>query len=245
MEHSGVPDERVLNVIPPDSGAARPLRVLLADDHNVVRRGLAMVLQSEPDIAIVGEAVDGRQAVEMAVRIRPDLVLLDVRMPGLDGVQAAQMIKQKAPLVRILMLTGIPPSPATLTMFHGAADGYILKDASPTELLEATRCVAAGRPYLQASLIRQLLGAVVLGAEAEEPPVTSPLTAREIDVLRLMARSHTNREIASSLYVSEETVRTHVKHVLQKLAQPDRTKAVLAAIRAGLLDCDCGGADGR
>jgi DNA-binding NarL/FixJ family response regulator len=215
-----------------------PLRVLLADDHHVVRRGLAMLLQAEPDVCIVGEAVNGQQAVEMAVRIRPNLVLLDVRMPGLDGVQAAQIIKQHAPAVRILMLTGITPSSTTLTMFHGAADGYILKDASPVELLEAMRCVAAGRPYLQGSLIRQLFGAVVLGAEHEEPPITSPLTAREIDVLRLMATSHTNREIAGSLHVSEETVRTHVKHILQKLAQPDRTNAVIAALRAGLLELD-------
>jgi DNA-binding NarL/FixJ family response regulator len=215
-----------------------PLRVLLADDHHVVRHGLAMLLQAEPDVCIVGEAVNGQQAVEMAVRIRPDLVLLDVRMPGLDGVQAAQIIKQQAPAVRILMLTGITPSSTTLTMFHGAADGYILKDASPVELLEAMHCVAAGRPYLQGSLIRQLFGAVVLGAEHEEPIITSPLTAREIDVLRLMATSHTTREIAGSLHVSEETVRTHVKHILQKLAQPDRANAVIAALRAGLLELD-------
>jgi DNA-binding NarL/FixJ family response regulator len=163
-----------------------PLRVVLAEDHHVVRRGLAMVLQTDADFSVVGEAGDGQEAVEMALRIRPDLVLLDVRMPCLDGVRAAQIIKQQAPAVRILMLTGITPSPATLTMFHGAADGYILKDASPVELLEAM--------------------------------------------------SHTNREIASSLSVNEETVRTHVKHILQKLAQPDRTNAVVAAVRAGLLD---------
>jgi DNA-binding NarL/FixJ family response regulator len=213
-----------------------PLRVVLAEDHHVVRRGLAMVLQTDADFSVVGEAGDGQEAVEMALRIRPDLVLLDVRMPCLDGVRAAQIIKQQAPAVRILMLTGITPSPATLTMFHGAADGYILKDASPVELLEAIRWVGAGKPYLQGSIIRQLLGAVALDAEHEEALVVSPLTTREIQVLRLMAMSHTNREIASSLSVSEETVRTHVKHILQKLAQPDRTNAVVAAVRAGLLD---------
>lgn len=212
------------------------LRVLIADDHHVVRRGLAMLLQAEPDVCIVGEAVNGQQAVEMAVRIRPNLVLLDVRMPGLDGVQAAQIIKQHAPAVRILMLTGATPSSSTLTMLHGAADGYVLKDASPVELIEAMRCVAAGRPYLQGSLIRQLFGAVVLGAEREDPPITSPLTAREIDVLRLMATSRTNREIAAGLHISEETVRTHVKHILHKLAQTDRNNAVIAALRAGLLN---------
>jgi DNA-binding NarL/FixJ family response regulator len=217
-------------------GASDALRVLLAEDHHVVRRGVAMVIQADARFSVVGEAVNGREAVEMAVRIRPDLVLLDVKMPGIDGVRAAQIIKQQAPDVRILMLTGITPSPATLTMFHGAADGYILKDASPAELLEAIRCVGAGKPYLQGSIIRQLLGGVTLEVDDDAARVLSPLTTRELEVLGLMAMSHTNRAIAGSLSVSEETVRTHVKHILQKLAQPDRTNAVVAAVRAGLLD---------
>ena len=213
------------------------LRVVLADDHDVVRRGLAMVLEAEGEFHVVGEARNGQEAVDAAVRLRPDLVLLDVKMPVLDGVQAAKLVKQEAPGVRILMLTGITASPTTLAMFQGAADGYILKDATPTELLDAVRTVAAGKPYLQGSIIRRLFGAVPLEAEQDEAPIVStPLTPREIDILRLMATSHTNREIASQLFVSEETVRTHVKHILRKLAQPDRTQAVIAAVRAGLLD---------
>jgi DNA-binding NarL/FixJ family response regulator len=211
--------------------------VVLADDHDVVRRGLAMVLEAEGEFRVIGEARNGQEAVEAAVRLHPDLVLLDVKMPVLDGVQAAKLIKQEAPGVRILMLTGITASPATLAMFQGAADGYILKDASPAELLDAVRAVAAGKPYLQGSIIRRLFGAVPLEADQEEAPIVStPLTPREIDILRLMATSHTNREIASQLFVSEETVRTHVKHILRKLSQPDRTQAVIAAVRAGLLD---------
>jgi DNA-binding NarL/FixJ family response regulator len=219
-------------------GPARPqLRVVLADDHDVVRRGLAMVLESEPDFHVVGEVRNGQEAIDAAVRLRPDLVLLDVKMPVLDGVQAAKLIKHEAPEVRILMLTGITASPATLAMFQGAADGYILKDATPAELLDAVRTVAAGKPYLQGSIIRRLFGAVPLETEsADEPIIATPLTPREIDILRLMATSHTNREIATQLFVSEETVRTHVKHILRKLAQPDRTQAVIAAVRAGLLD---------
>jgi DNA-binding NarL/FixJ family response regulator len=219
-------------------GAARPqLRVVLADDHDVVRRGLAMVLESEPDLHVVGEVRNGQEAFDSAVRLRPDLVLLDVKMPVLDGVQAAKLIKHEAPEVRILMLTGITASPATLAMFQGAADGYILKDATPAELLDAVRTVAAGKPYLQGSIIRRLFGAVPLETEqTDEPIIATPLTPREIDILRLMATSHTNREIATQLFVSEETVRTHVKHILRKLAQPDRTQAVIAAVRAGLLD---------
>jgi len=219
-------------------GAARPqLRVVLADDHDVVRRGLALVLESEPDLHVVGEVRNGQEAFDAAVRLRPDLVLLDVKMPVLDGVQAAKLIKHEAPEVRILMLTGITASPATLAMFQGAADGYILKDATPAELLDAVRTVAAGKPYLQGSIIRRLFGAVPLETEqTDEPIIATPLTPREIDILRLMATSHTNREIATQLFVSEETVRTHVKHILRKLAQPDRTQAVIAAVRAGLLD---------
>jgi DNA-binding NarL/FixJ family response regulator len=217
--------------------ATAQIRVVLADDHDVVRRGLAMVLESEPDFQVVGEVRNGQEAIDAAVRLRPDLVLLDVKMPVLDGVQAAKLIKHEAPEVRILMLTGITASPATLAMFQGAADGYILKDASPAELLDAVRTVAAGKPYLQGSIIRRLFGAVPLETEqSDEPIIASPLTPREIDILRLMATSHTNREIATQLFVSEETVRTHVKHILRKLAQPDRTQAVIAAVRAGLLD---------
>jgi DNA-binding NarL/FixJ family response regulator len=197
-----------------------------------------MMLQVEPGFLVVGEASNGHEVIEMAVRLRPDLVLLDLRMPGPDGVQAARIIKQQAPEVRILILTGTIATPAALTMFHGAADGYILKEASPEELLDAIRSVGAGKPHLQGSIIRQLFGAVPLKAEPEEALILSPLTPREIDVLRLMATSHTNSEIATSLSVSEETVRTHVKHILQKLAQPDRTNAVIAAHRAGLLDLD-------
>lgn len=219
------------------AGARTPIRVLLADDHEVVRRGLAMVLEASGDFTVVGEARNGHEAVDRAARIRPDLVLLDVRMPGIDGVQAAQLIKQETPAVRILMLTGITASPASLALFRGAADGYILKDCTPGELLEAARQVASGHPFLHASIIRRLLGAVPVAPEDEQDAViTSPLTRRELDILRLMATSHTNREIASQLNIGEETVRTHVKHILGKLAQPDRTQAVIAAVRAGLLD---------
>lgn len=195
-----------------------------------------MVLQAEPDVTVVGEASNGQEAVEMALRLLPDVVLLDVRMPGRDGVQAAQIIKQQAPSVRILMLTGIIPSQATMTIFQGAADGYILKDASPPELLDALRCVAAGTPYLQPSIIRQFFGGVTPEVEQAETLLGPPLTAREIDILRLMAAGHTNREIASRLSVGEETVRTHVKHILHKLDASSRTHAVNTAIRAGLLD---------
>jgi DNA-binding NarL/FixJ family response regulator len=215
----------------------RTIRVVLADDHDVVRRGLAMVLEASGKFTVVGEARTGYEAVECAGRLRPDLLLLDVRMPGIDGIQAARLVKQEAPDVRILILTGITASPMMLTLFKGAADGYVLKDATPNELLDAAERVARGVPYLQASLIRRLLGVLPVETVSQQAAaLTSPLTPRELDVLRLMATSHTNREIASQLHVGEETVRSHVKHILGKLCQPDRTQAVIAAVRAGLLD---------
>lgn len=196
-----------------------------------------MVLEADGEFVVIAEARNGQEAIDRAIHLRPDLVLLDIKMPIVDGVQAAQCIKQEAPEVRILMLTGITAAPATLSAFRGAADGYILKDATPAELVDAARRVAEGKPYLQGSIIRRLLGAhFVEPSPDDEPIITTPLTPREIDILRLMATSHTNREIAGQLTVSEETVRTHVKHILRKLSQPDRTQAVIAAIRAGLLE---------
>lgn len=219
--------------------AATPIRVVLADDHDVVRRGLAMVLDADGGFRVVGEACTGREAIDAAVRLTPDLVLLDIKMPGIDGVQAAKTIKQEVPATRILMLTGISASPATLSMFQGAADGYILKDATPEELLEAARTVGLGKPYLNATIIRRLFGAAANAPDDDdEINVAGTLTPREIDILRLLATSRTNNEIARQLMVSEETVRTHVKHILRKMSQPDRTRAVLAALCAGILDTD-------
>ena len=213
------------------------LSVVLADDHDVVRRGLCMVFEADGGFSVVGEARNGREAIEAVVRLRPDLVLLDIKMPDIDGVEAAKTIKQEVPGTHILMLTGINPSPATLLMFQGAADGYILKDATPEELLAAARTVGCGDPYLNATILRQLLGGAASEPEEEEDRnLVGTLTPREIDILRLMATSRTNKEIARQLLVSEETVRTHVKHILRKVAQPDRTRAVLTALRAGLLD---------
>jgi DNA-binding NarL/FixJ family response regulator len=212
------------------------IRVLLADDHDVVRRGLAMVLEADGAFIVIAEARDGEEAIVSATRLRPDLVILDVKMPVVDGVKAARCIKQEAPEVMILMLTGIGATADGLSAFRGAADGYLLKDATPEELLHAARCVAAGRPYLQGSLIRRLLGTVPPDDGGAAAKIVTPLTARELDILGLMATSHTNREIAERLFVGEETVRSHVKHILRKLGQPDRTKAVIAAVRAGILD---------
>lgn len=211
--------------------------MVLADDHDVVRRGLCMVLEADGGFHVVGEARNGREAIDVAVRLMPDLVLLDIKMPGVDGVQAAKVIKEQVPATHILMLTGINPSPSTLLMFQGAADGCILKDATPEELIEAARTVGSGGTYVNAAILRRLLGGAASEPEEDDDrAITGTLTPREIDILRLMATSRTNKEIARQLVVSEETVRTHVKHILRKVAQPDRTRAVLTALRAGLLD---------
>lgn len=196
-----------------------------------------MVLEADGGFHVVGEARNGREAIEAAVRLRPDLILLDIKMPGIDGVEAAKTIKEEVPGAHILMLTGINPSPSTLLMFQGAADGCVLKDATPEELIEAARTVGAGGTYLNAAILRRLLGGVSTEPEDDDDRIAAgTLTPREIEILRLMATSRTNKEIARQLMVSEETVRTHVKHILRKVAQPDRTRAVLTALRAGLLD---------
>src|SRR5487761_1876551 len=151
----------------PAERAPGQLRVVLADDHDVVRRGLCMVFEADGGFEGVGEARNGREAIDATGRLTPDRVLLDSKMPGVDGVEAARAIKQRVPGTHILMLTGINPSPATLLMFQGAADGYMLKDASPEELLEAARTVGSGAPYLNAAILRRLLGGAASGPEED------------------------------------------------------------------------------
>ncbi len=213
------------------------MRILLADDHAVVRRGLAMVLSLERDFQIVGEAANGEEAVALAMRAQPDLVLLDLKMPRLDGIAAAREIKKQCPHARVLMLTGVEVGSDIFQALEAGADGYVLKDTSPEELVRAIRVVASGEAYLQPSVTRRLLEKV-RGPNREAPPPAAlePLTPREHQVLALMATTATNREIAERLNISDETVRTHTKNILAKLRQPNRTQAVLYAVRAKLIE---------
>lgn len=208
------------------------IRVLIADDHAVVRKGLAMVLHLEPDIEIVGEANSGDQAVGMAKALQPDLILLDRIMPGKDSYETIQEIKQVAPNTRILMLTGTELDSKVMSLVSQGLDGYILKDVEPEELKDAIYTIASEGAYLQPSVARHMLDLLVTRAKIAEQDI---LTVREMEVLNCMASSATYREIASQLYISEETVRSHAKHILSKLRQPNRESAVKEARRLGIL----------
>jgi len=211
------------------------IRILIVDDHAVVRKGLAMVLRLEPDFEVVGEAGDGRKAVELARTLRPDLVLLDLVMPGMSGEETAMALRSAVPGVRVLVLTGAELDEGLLDMLASGVDGYVLKDIEPDELAQAIRAVARGEAYLHPAVARRVLDR--LAARQAHPPMPDmQLTPRELEVLRLMATPATYREIAEQLVVSEETVRSHAKRILSKLQQPNRAQAVLAAVRAGLIE---------
>jgi DNA-binding NarL/FixJ family response regulator len=194
-----------------------------------------MVLRLEPDFEIVGEAENGVKAVELATRLRPDLVLLDFVMPEMDGQATALALQAAVPGVRILMLTGVALDERVLDMLAVEVDGYVMKDIEPDELAQAIRTVARGEAYLHPTLARRVLNRVT---ERRSPAATPPvqLTQREQEILRWMATPATYREIAERLFVSEETIRSHAKHILSKLQQPNRAQAVLAAVRAGLIE---------
>lgn len=206
------------------------IRILIADDHEVVRKGLILVLRQEPDFEVVGEAESGRQAVERALALAPDLVILDWKMPEMDGLAAARAIRQQAPSVRTLLLSGAPIENAALDALDRGVDGFAHKDISPSSLANAIRVVASGRSFLGPEITQALIERAQGGAS---PPV--PLSPREMDVLELMATAATYKEIGEQLYVSEETVRTHAKNILVKLEQPNRTQAIIAALRMGLI----------
>ncbi|NJN92957.1 MAG: response regulator transcription factor [Anaerolineales bacterium] len=210
------------------------IRLLIVDDHAVVRKGLVMMLRLEPDFEIVGEAENGAKAVKLAKQLQPDLVLLDFIMPEMDGQATALALQSAVPGARILMLTGVALEERVLEMLAVEVDGYVMKDIEPDELAQIIRTVARGEAYLHPSLARRLLNRVTERRPSLPPQVQ--LTQREREILHWMATPATYREIAEKLFVSEETIRSHAKHILSKLQQPNRAQAVLAAVRAGLID---------
>ncbi len=210
------------------------IRILIADDHAVVRRGLVMVLRLEPDFEIVGEADNGRQALELAQQLQPDLVLLDFVMPEMDGQETMLALRTKMPQIRVLVLSGVELDDRVLDLLAAGVDGYVMKDVEPDELIKAIRTVAKGEAYLHPSLARQVLQRMTQRTTPATPQVH--LTPREREVLRCMATPATYRKIANQLFVTEETIRSHAKNILSKLEQPNRAQAVLAAVRIGLID---------
>jgi DNA-binding NarL/FixJ family response regulator len=209
------------------------VRVVLAEDHEVVRRGLVLLLNAEPDIRVVADVGDGLDAIEAARFHRPDVVIIDAALPGLDGIAAAAQIKAGRPETSVVVLTGSENAATFEAALAAGVDGYVPKAVPPAELVSAVRAVASGERFLHCPA-RRSRGR--LSTESTMPlPRDFSLSPRELEVLRLMATSHTYREIASQLVVGEETVRSHVKSILHKLGQPDRTQAVVAAVKAGLL----------
>lgn len=211
------------------------IRVVIADDHALVRSGFAMILRAEQDLEVVGEAGDGEEAVAAASRLAPDVVLMDVRMPRMDGIEATRRILAARPSARVLVLTTFDQDDYVFEALAAGASGFLLKDIEPEELARAVRIVARGDALLAPTVTRRLVGQLV----RERPRLAATrrladLTERETDVLREIARGLSNREIASRIGVSETTVKTHVAHLLDKLELRDRVQAVIYAFEVGL-----------
>ena len=214
------------------------IQVLIVDDQALVRAGFRMILESEPEIEIVGEAEDGLQAVEASRELRPDVVLMDIRMPNLDGLEATRRILDtpgEAP--RILMLTTFDLDEYVYEALRAGASGFLLKDAPPEQLVNAIHVVASGEALLAPSITKRVIEEYARRPPARDglPPELAELTAREIDVLRLLARGCSNAEIAQELFLGETTVKTHVARILQKLRLRDRVQAVVVAYESGLI----------
>ena len=215
------------------------LGVLIADDQALVRAGFRMILEAEEDMDVVGEAADGREAVEEARRLRPDVVLMDVRMPDVDGIEATRrLLGDDGAAVKVVMLTTFDMDEYVYDALRAGASGFLLKDVPPEQLVDGIRAVASGDALLAPSVTRRVIEEFVRrppDSVRTAPPELAELTARELEVLKLVARGLANAEIAKELFISETTVKTHVAHVLMKLKLRDRVQAVVFAYESGLV----------
>lgn len=222
------------------SSQNQKIRVLLVDDHAVVRQGLRMFIEMQDDMEVVGEGANGLEAVEMAARLNPDVILLDLLMPQMDGVEATQKIMRQAPQARVLILTSFGEDDKIFPAIRAGAQGYLLKDIQPRDLVQSVRETFQGKAQLHPDIARRLMAAVS-GENPAQPvkpaalPETLPgLTDREREVLGMIAQGLTNREIAEKMVISEKTVKTHVSNLLDKLGLEDRTRAAIWALKHGL-----------
>lgn len=221
-----------------------PIRILIAEDHAIVRKGVRSLLSLEPDMQVVGEAANGRQAVEQVGLLEPDVILMDLVMPEMDGIQAIQQIKEKDPKAKVLVLTSFATDDKVFPAIKAGALGYLLKDSDPAELVTAIRQVNAGECPLSPLIARKVLQEMSL--VDRRPPASQALSEREVEVLRLVAQGKSNKQIADELILSLGTVRAHLSNILSKLHLASRTQATLYALREGLAsveDAELAGAD--
>jgi DNA-binding NarL/FixJ family response regulator len=214
------------------------VRVLIVDDQALVRAGFKMILDAEPQIDVIGEAADGREGLEAARSLRPDVVLMDIRMPELDGLEATRRLTENGDAPRVLILTTFDLDEYVYEALRAGASGFLLKDTPPEQLVQAIHVVAEGEALLAPSITKRLIEEFVRtggNLPVEPPPGVKDLTSRELEVLRLIARGMSNAEIAKELFVSETTVKTHVARVLMKLGLRDRVQAVVLAYESGLV----------
>lgn len=209
--------------------------VLIADDEELIRTGLQMIIEAEDDLSVVGDAEDGEEALSMAEKLKPDVVLMDIRMPGLDGLEATRRLLAKDGSTRVVLLTTFDLDEYVYEGLRAGASGFLLKDAPAEQLLTAIRAAAAGDALLAPSITRRLIDDFARRAPRSAPRDFESLTRREVDVLGCVARGLSNAEIAEELFVSEYTVKTHVARILMKLGVRDRVQAVIAAYENGLV----------
>jgi two-component system response regulator DegU len=219
---------------PAEEPRVSTIRVAIADDHSLVRQGLRRYLDMAEDIEVVGEAADGVETISLIEETRPDIVLLDIRMPEMDGLEAARRIREKYPDVGVIMLTAYDDRQFVVEAVRSGARGYVLKARDAEHLIQTVRLVAGGNMVIDPQLVVAL--AEELSQAKERDRRAETLTAREVEVLQLLAFGHTNRDIAEKLYISPDTVKTHLEHIFEKLGASDRTAAVAEALRRRLIE---------
>lgn len=213
----------------------KPIRIIIADDHAVVRQALHVMLEMEPEFTVIGEADDGEQALVLADEFQPDLVLMDIRMDGMDGVEATRILRKEHPEISVLVLTGFGEDEVLLQAVEAGAQGFLLKDASAEEVKQAILRVVRGESHMTPDLLRKLMDELVQ-RERRPRPAHSELTPREREVLEALSHGLSNDEIATQLVISEKTVKTHLGNIFSKLHVDGRAQAMLYAIREGIVD---------
>jgi len=215
----------------------KKIRVLIADDHTIVREGIRMILTAQPDIEVVGEAANGQEAIDLTRKLRPDVVVMDISMPGVSGINATKAIKAEMPEVNVLALTMHEDETSVFQLLKAGASGYVLKRGAASDLVNAVRAASKGEAVLYPSVAKAVVQDYLRRVEAgEERERWDGLTQREREILKLIAEGYTNQEIAQKLYISVKTVQTHRAHILEKLGLHDRTELVRYAIRKGLIE---------